>query len=37
MKNLMKFNVTVQNAFDNDNDNFMNLFIIEVHYGTISI
>ena len=24
MKNLMKFNVTVQNAFDNDNDNFMN-------------
>ena len=24
MKDLMKFNVTVQNAFDNDNDNFMN-------------
>ena len=24
MKNLMKFNVTVQNAFDNDNENFMN-------------
>lgn len=24
MKNLMRFNVTVQNAFDNDNENFMN-------------
>lgn len=24
MKHLMKFNVTVQNAFDNDNENFMN-------------
>ena len=23
MKNLLKFNVTVQNAFDNDNENFM--------------
>ena len=23
MKNLMKFNVTVQSAFDNDNENFM--------------
>lgn len=24
MNNLMRFNVTVQNAFDNDNENFMN-------------
>ena len=24
MKNLMRFNATVQNAFDNDNENFMN-------------
>jgi hypothetical protein len=24
MKDLMRFNITVQNAFDNDNENFMN-------------
>lgn len=37
MKNLMRFNATVQNAFDNDNENFMNFaeLLSDCAHGTV--